>query len=326
MVRGLRAQQSDLERMYAISFLAIFLLALAVGLGLAWWLSNGITEPVKRLVNGTEAVAEGRWDVQVPAGGGGELGQLTDRFNTMVRTLELQSRRLVDLEKMEGWREMARALAHEVKNPLTPIQLTVEEIRARCPDTDPQYAALVEECTRIVVEEVESLRKVVARFREFSRPVALEPRPTDLAALVRDVAALQRDLRVETELAGDLERLPVDPDRLRQVLMNLAANAREATGEVAAPRLAMTLAATDSHALITVEDNGPGVPVDQRERIFEPYRSGKAGGLGLGLALVKGIVLAHGGDISVDAGRWGGARFTITLPRAAAVRRELDHA
>ncbi|MEZ4388593.1 MAG: ATP-binding protein [Candidatus Krumholzibacteriia bacterium] len=326
MVRGLRVQQAELERMYAIRFLAIFLLALAIGLGLAWWLSNGITEPVRRLVDGTDAVAEGRWDVQVPVGGGGELGRLTERFNTMVRTLELQSRRLVDLEKMEGWREMARALAHEVKNPLTPIQLTVEEIRARCPDTDPQYAALVDECTRIVIEEVESLRTVVARFREFSRPVALALQPTALGPLVRDVAALQRDLRVEADVSDELEPLPVDPDRLRQVLMNLATNAREATREVAQPRLAMALRATGTAAVITVEDNGPGVPPDQRERIFEPYRSGKAGGLGLGLALVKGIVLAHGGDIAVDAGRWGGARFTITLPRTAAVRREPDHA
>jgi len=327
MVRGLRIQQAALERMYALSFLAIFLLALAVGLALAWWSSNGITEPVRRLVSGTDAVADGRWDVQVPVSGGGELAQLTTRFNTMVRTLELQSRRLVDLEKMEGWREMARALAHEVKNPLTPIQLTVEEIRARCPDTDPQYAALVDDCTRIVVEEVESLRTVVARFREFSRPVALAPEPVDLAALVRDVATMQRDLRVDVAVPDDLEPLRVDPDRLRQVLMNLATNAREATRAVDEPRLGMALIARDAEVEITVEDNGPGVPADQRERIFEPYRSGKAGGLGLGLALVKGIVLAHDGDIAVDAGRWGGARFTITLPRAgAAVRPELDHA
>jgi nitrogen fixation/metabolism regulation signal transduction histidine kinase len=327
MIRGLQVQQAALERMYALSFLAIFLLALAVGLALAWWLSNGITEPVRRLVDGTDAVADGRWDVQVPVAGGGELAQLTGRFNTMVRTLELQSRRLVDLEKMEGWREMARALAHEVKNPLTPIQLTVEEIRARCPDTDPQYAALVEDCTRIVVEEVESLRTVVARFREFSRPVALSPEPVDLASLVRDIATLQRDLRVEVAVPDDLEPLPADPDRLRQVLMNLATNAREATREVAEPRLAMTLSAHEATVAISVEDNGPGVPADQRERIFEPYRSGKAGGLGLGLALVKGIVLAHDGDIAVDAGRWGGARFTITLPRpVAAARPELDHA
>jgi nitrogen fixation/metabolism regulation signal transduction histidine kinase len=326
VVRGLRLQQGQLERMYWIPFLAIFLLALAVGLGAAWRLGQGITEPVSRLVSGTEAVADGRWDVQIPSASDDELGRLTERFNTMVRTLELQSRRLVDLEKMEGWREMARALAHEVKNPLTPIQLTVEEMRARYPGGDAQYTTLLEECTRIVVEEVESLRAVVARFREFSRPVELEPQPTDIVQLVSDVAALQRDLRVETELARDLEPLTVDPDRLRQVLMNLAVNAREATRQVAEPRLAMTVAAHADHVEIRVEDNGPGVPVAQRERIFEPYRSGKAGGLGLGLALVKGIVLAHGGDIAVESGRWQGACFVITLPREPITIREQDHA
>jgi two-component system nitrogen regulation sensor histidine kinase NtrY len=244
----------------------------------------------------------------------------------MVRTLNLQSRRLVDLEKMAGWREMARALAHEVKNPLTPIQLTVEEIRARYPGGDAEYEALLHECTRIVIEEVESLRAVVSRFREFSRPVALTPAPTDLGQLARDVAALQRDLRVEVRVARGLEPVPVDGDRLRQVLMNLAANAREATAGVDQPRLDVVVGVEDEHAVISLADNGPGIPPDQRERVFEPYRTGKTGGLGLGLALVKGIVLAHGGTIDVDDGELGGARFTIRLPRRPApTDEEHDH-
>ncbi|MBD3220596.1 HAMP domain-containing protein [bacterium] len=326
VVRGLRLQQSQLERMYWLPFLAIFLLALAVGLGAAWHLGQGITEPVRRLVSGTEAVADGHWDVQVATESDDELGRLTERFNSMVRTLEVQSRRLVDLEKMEGWREMARALAHEVKNPLTPIQLTVEEMRARYPGGDEQYAALLADCTRIVVEEVESLRSVVARFREFSRPVELTAEPTDVGGLVRDVATLQRDLKVETEIARDLDPVRVDADRLRQVLMNLAANAREATRDRDDPRLAMTVRAEPDTVVVEVEDNGPGIADDEHDRVFEPYRSGKAGGLGLGLALVKGIVLAHGGSITVGRGRWQGARFTISLPRDPAAGPEDDHA
>jgi len=325
-VRDQRSAKTDRERRYALQSLAWVLLAMAVGLAAAWWLSSGISDPVRRLVAGTDAVAEGRRDVQVSVSRDDELGHLTDRFNSMVQTLEAQSRRLVDLEKMEGWREMARALAHEVKNPLTPIQLTVEEIRARYKGDDQKYRALVDQCTRIVVEEVESLRNVVARFREFSRPVELSPRLVDLGPLVHDVATMQRDMRVTTEITKGLEKLPADPDRLRQVLMNLASNAREAAQSVTEPRLAMTLSADDTHAVITVEDDGPGVPVDQRERIFEPYRSAKAGGLGLGLALVKGIVLAHGGNITVSESRWGGACFTITLPRTAAGDLETDHA
>lgn len=328
MVRSLRLARGWLERSFTwLPVLAAFALALVVGLVAATRLGAGITEPVRRLVAGTEEVTAGRWDVQVPVARHDELGQLSAGFNTMVRTLNLQSRRLVDLEKMSGWREMARALAHEVKNPLTPIQLTVEEIRARYPGGDPQYQALLEECTRIVIEEVESLRAVVARFREFSRPVELQLAPTDLGSLVRDVAALQRDLRVEVRVARDLEPVPADADRLRQVLMNLTANVREATREVDEPRLDVVVAAEPDAVVIRLEDNGPGIPADQRERVFEPYRSGKAGGLGLGLALVKGIVLAHGGTIIVDEGELGGARFTIRLPRRAAPQdEEQDHA
>jgi len=327
VVRGLRMQRSELERMYWLPFLGLFLLSLVVGLVLALRLVKGITGPVNRLVDGTEDVAAGRWNVQVPVERQDELGQLTVGFNTMVRTLNLQSRRLVDLEKMAGWREMARALAHEVKNPLTPIQLTVEEIRARYPGGDEKYEALLKECTRIVIEEVESLRSVVARFREFSQPVALEPVPTDIAQLVRDVAAMQRDMKVEVETADNLEPIPADPDRLRQILMNLAVNAREATTLCQESRLGLTVKGDDDWVVVTVEDNGPGIAPNERERIFEPYRSGKAGGLGLGLALVKGIILAHGGTITVDAGRWGGARFTIRLPRTTPAEiREQDHA
>lgn len=325
-VRDQSSARPDRARRYTLQSLAWVLLAMAVGLAAAWWLSAGISEPLRRLVAGTDAVADGRRDVQVPVVRDDELGQLTHRFNSMVRTLDSQGRRLVDLEKMEGWREMARALAHEVKNPLTPIQLTVEEIRARYKGDDDKFQAVLNQCTRIVVEEVESLRNVVARFREFSRPVELEQRPTDLAPLVRDVAAMQRDLRVTTEIDEQLERIPADPDRLRQVLMNLAANAREATREQSEQRLAVTLDTREREAVITVEDNGPGVPADQRERIFEPYRTAKKGGLGLGLALVKGIVLAHGGNITVGESRWGGAAFVITLPRPAAADRETDHA
>ena len=316
--RGLRLHRSRLERMYWLPFLGVFLVALLVGLVAAMRLGAGITEPVNRLLDGTEDVSSGRWDVQVPVVRHDELGRLTDGFNTMVRTLNLQSRRLVDLEKMAGWREMARALAHEVKNPLTPIQLTVEEMSARYPGGDEKYEALLRECTRIVVEEVESLRSVVARFREFSRPVELAPVLTDLGGLVRDVAALQRDLRVEVVVAPELEPVPADPDRLRQILMNLAVNAREATRDVGEPRLDVAVETEGEFAVIVFEDNGPGIAVSERERVFEPYRSGKAGGLGLGLALVKGIVLAHGGAINVDEGDLGGARFTIRLPRRGA--------
>lgn len=314
-VRGLRVERRNLERLFWLPFLAIYALSLLVALLAASWLARGIAGPVQRLFEATRAIGAGRWDVRVPVQGRDELAKLGERFNDMVGRLDAQSRRLVDLETMAGWREMAQALAHEVQNPLTPIQLTVEAMRTRYRGDDRAYAALIEECSRIVVEEVESLRSLVVRFRDFSRPV--EPRfaPIDLNAIVADVGALQRDLRVELDLSAELGPIRADEDRLRQVLLNLARNAQTAMSGRESPCLRLATRPAGKNVVLVVEDNGPGIPLAERERAFEPYRSGFTGGLGLGLAMVKGIVLVHGGSIRVEDGQWGGARFQITLPR-----------
>jgi len=318
IMRGLQLERRELEGRFWIPFLVIYVLSLATALGIAIWWGRRITRPLDDLVRATDAVAAGDWRVRVPASASGEMGVLGTRFNRMVETLDAQSRRLVDLEKMAGWREMARALAHEVKNPLTPIQLTVEEMRERYPGDDPKYASLLAECSGIVVKEVESLRTVVSRFREFSRPVDPITEPVDLNALVAEVVALQRDLVTETELGTDVGEVPLDPDRMRQVLMNLARNAQAAAADADPPRLRVITRRTGATVLIRVEDNGPGIPEDERERIFEPYHSKSKDGLGLGLTLVKGIILAHGGRIEVDRSGWGGAAFLLTLPATEA--------
>lgn len=321
-VRGLRVEREELEHGFWRPFLGIYAISLLAALLAAALLARGIVLPLQRLLEATRAIGAGRWDVRVPVRGRDEVARLSANFNDMVRRLDAQSRRLVDLETMAGWREMARALAHEVKNPLTPIQLTVEEMRERYRGDDREYKALLEECARIVVQEVESLRNVVARFREFSRPVQPRFAPLDLNALVADTGALQRDLTVELDLTADLGPVRADEDHLRQILMNLARNAQTATAGRESPRLRLATRPAGESVVLVVEDNGPGIPVEERERVFEPYRSGTKGGLGLGLALVKGIVLAHGGMIRVEDGHWGGARFYIELPREPEARHE----
>lgn len=314
-VRGLTAERARLERGFWLPFLLIYAVSVLASLAAAALLARGIVRPLQRLLEATAQIGAGRWDVRVPVKGRDEIASLSTQFNRMVHSLDAQSRRLVDLETMAGWREMARALAHEVKNPLTPIQLTVEEIRERYRGDDQEYAALLEECTRIIVQEVESLRNVVGRFREFSRPVEPKFAPIDLNALVRDIGSLQRDLEVELDLPRETGLIRADDDRLRQMLMNLARNAQTATAGCEGPRLRLATRPAGDRVVLVVEDNGPGIPEAERERVFEPYRSGSKGGLGLGLALVKGIVLAHGGSIRVESGHWGGARFRIELPR-----------
>lgn len=316
LLRSLRAERENIERGFLLPFILIYLVSLALAVVAALLLASGWTRRVDRLVRATEAVAAGDWNAKVGLQGSDELSRLGQGFDRMVTTLDAQSRHLVEMETMAGWREMARALAHEVKNPLTPIQLTVEEMRERYRGDDPEYRALLEECSRIVVDEVASLREVVGRFREFSRPVELRRAPFDANALLRDIGAMQRDLQVDLDLADGLPPALGDADRLRQVLMNLASNTREATRERATARLRLASSATPEGIALVFEDDGPGIAASDREHVFEPYRTGKKAGLGLGLALVKGIVLAHEGTIAVDEGQWGGARFTIVLPAA----------
>jgi nitrogen fixation/metabolism regulation signal transduction histidine kinase len=314
LVRGFSVERGRIEGAFLRPFLAIYAVALVLSLLVAVWIARGITRPVQGLLRATEAVAAGDWERRVSATGPAELRRLASEFNHMVGTLDAQNRQLVELETLAGWREMARALAHEIKNPLTPIQLTVEEMRHRYLGDDEEYQELLEECTRIVVEEVESLREVVGRFREFSRPVELQPEAIDLNALIADVARLQKDFVVELQLSENMPAVEADPQRMRQLLMNLASNVRNMLEDQPAIRMRIATRLDDDHFVLEVEDNGPGIEVAERHRVFDPYRSGRSGGLGLGLALTKGIVLAHRGRIELVDGSWSGACFVINLP------------
>ena len=253
MLRLLRAERTSITRAFLIPFVGIVVLSIAIALLAAWLLSRGITRRMDALVHATDRVRDGDWSTRLDMRGHDELARVGAGFDSMVASLDAQSRRLVDLETMAGWREMARALAHEVKNPLTPIQLTVEEMRERYRGDDPEYQALLEECTRIVIEEVESLREVVGRFREFARPVELKRAAFDANALLKDVGALQRDLRIEDAFAPDLPPVHGDADRLRQILMNLASNAREA----GAKTLRLSTRRGDDDVALIFEDDGP---------------------------------------------------------------------
>ncbi len=315
ILRGLRLERTELERGFWLPFLVIYAVSVLAALLVAGWLARGLLVPVQRLVHATREVGAGHWNVRVPVSGRDEITRLSEQFNDMIGRLDAQSRRLVDLEKMAGWREMARALAHEVRNPLMSIQLMVEDLRARYRGEDREYGARLDECSGTVVRQIESLRNVVERFRNFTRPVELQLADTDLNQLAEDVGRLQRDLRVELDLAPDLGPIRADSDRLRELLINLARNAQTATAGQESPRLRLATRTAGENVILEVEDNGPGIPPEERERVFEPYRSGSKGGLGLGLALVKGIVLTHGGTVRVEEGRWGGACIHMELPR-----------
>ncbi len=227
---------------------------------------------------------------------------------------------LLKAQRLAAWREVAQRIAHEIKNPLTPIQLSAQRLRRRLAGDDAEAQRLVHECTETIIQEVDGLRRLVDEFSRFARMPAFVPRPTDVRPLIEGVAALYREshpgLTLVTRHADDLPRLDVDPDHIKRAVLNLVDNAVEAvagTGEVVIETVHV---AETGRARIVVSDTGPGVPLEDRDKLFQPHFSTKVTGMGLGLPIVSEIAGEHGGTVSVEDNDPRGSRFTIELPVA----------
>jgi two-component system, NtrC family, nitrogen regulation sensor histidine kinase NtrY len=225
---------------------------------------------------------------------------------------------LVRAQRVAAWREVARRLAHEIKNPLTPIQLCAERLRRHFSQAPVQTRALVEECTTTIVGEVESLKGLVDEFSQFARMPAPRAVPTDLHALLDDVLALYQGVCPEVafrkQFAGELPQVALDPEQIRRVIINLIDNAIEAMDRRGTLDLETQHDPTRRSVRIAVADDGPGIPLADREKLFLPHYSTKQRGSGLGLAIVRRIVSEHGGSIVVTDNPPHGARFAIELP------------
>jgi len=229
---------------------------------------------------------------------------------------------LIRAQRVAAWRDVARRLAHEIKNPLTPIQLSAERLKRHFRDAPPNARALVDECTTAIVTEVEALKNLVDEFAQFARMPAPRTVPTDLNALVEDALSLYAGLFPQIAMARAFDpALPpvrIDPEQIRRVVINLVDNAVEAltSSATADPRvrLSTTHDAKNGVARLVVADNGPGIPPADRDKLFMPYYSTKLRGSGLGLAIVRRIVAEHGGSIEAADESPRGTRFSIELP------------
>ncbi len=235
---------------------------------------------------------------------------------------------LIRTQRIAAWRDVARRLAHEIKNPLTPIQLCAERMRRQFTGAPPAARALVEECTTTIVGEVESLKALVDEFAQFARMPAPRAIPSDLNGVLTETLALYnglfREIRIESRLADGLPPVRLDVEQIRRVVINLVDNAVEALGgSGAAPRPggeAPTIVvetrpdSANGVVRLTVSDNGPGISPADRDKLFMPYYSTKRRGSGLGLAIVRRIIAEHGGSIEATDNDPHGTVFTIELP------------
>jgi two-component system nitrogen regulation sensor histidine kinase NtrY len=231
---------------------------------------------------------------------------------------------LLKAQRLAAWREVAQRIAHEIKNPLTPIQLSAQRLRRRLARDPGQDQRLVTECTETIIQEVDGLKRLVDEFSRFARMPALAPRPTDLRPLVEAVAALYREshpaLRLTTRYPDAVPLLEVDPDHVKRAVLNLVDNAVEAVGGSGNVEVEVRIVGEGSGLQLVVSDDGPGISAEDKEKLFLPYFSTKTNGMGLGLPIVYEIVAEHGGTIRVEDNLPRGSRFVLDLPvvRAAA--------
>jgi signal transduction histidine kinase len=310
------AQQHIRAIAYGVAAGGILLAILA-----SLWIAARVSRPIEQLAQAAEEVAGGRWETRVPERGHDEISVLARSFNHMTAELVVQRDRLVQTERVAAWRELARRLAHELKNPLFPLQLTVENlVRAReLPEAE--FDEVFRESTRTLGMEIANLKAIIGRFSDFSRM----PKPQLERIDVKDVldrvssfynAAYPKGtaIRFVTKLPSGPAPINADPDLLHRALSNLVLNAMDAMPD--GGTLTLSAEVRDDKVEIRVADSGAGLTTEECERLFTPYYTTKQHGTGLGLAIVQSVVADHNGAIAVESQTGGGATFVITLPRA----------
>jgi signal transduction histidine kinase len=283
------------------------------------WFAARVTRPVVSLAEAARRVAAGDLATKVEVESSDELGELAASFNRMTEDLLRQKDRAVQAERVAAWRELARRLAHELKNPLFPLQVTVENlVRAKAKSPE-MFEEVFQEGTATLLAEIDNLKTIIARFSEFSKMPQPQRQPTQVNDVLRAVLRVfQAQLRannniaVRTELAADLPEISADPDLLHRAFSNLVLNAIDAMPQ--GGELTLRTAATADGIAISVSDSGSGLTPEECARLFTPYCTTKRHGTGLGLAIVQSVVSDHGGKISVESAKEKGTTFRIELP------------
>jgi two-component system nitrogen regulation sensor histidine kinase NtrY len=303
----------------------IGLAGVLLGVALSFWVASRITRPVRQLAGSVRQVARGNWETRAEISSSDEIGQLAEDFNGMTQQLRETRERMLQAERVAAWRELARRLAHELKNPLFPLQITIENLqRSRSAPAD-LFGEIFEESTTTLLAELENLKRIVARFSDFARMPTPDPQPLDLNALVRTTMKAfdaqfrdpaRKPVTPRLALAEDLPEISADPEQIQRALRNLVLNALDAMPEGGTLTI-LTHAETD-RVILEVTDTGQGLTSEECERLFTPYYTTKQHGTGLGLAIVQSIVSDHGASISVRSDPGQGATFRIEFKNAPA--------
>lgn len=315
--REIDQQVQTLNQTVLLTALAFFLVAAI----LAYSLARRIAGPINTLTATTRSVAQGDFDVSLETTSRDEIGALFASFNQMTADLKRQREHLERTKKLEAWAEMARQVAHEVKNPLTPIQLSTEHLLRVYEDPNVDFRSVLKGCSETIFQQVQTLREISREFSSFASPFPLEPEPTDLGRLVRETLEPYRQapppgVAFEVDIAETLPEVSIDRRLIQRTLINLVENSLNALngGGRVSVSVRPDAVSEKTGVELTISDTGMGIDPAVRARIFDPYFSTRASGTGLGLAIVRKAVEEHGGTISVESERGKGTMVRVRLP------------
>lgn len=314
------AEQMTLERSILWTGILAATAGIILGSLMGWWTTERVTKPVTQLAKGAAAIAAGDWTARVEVTSKDEIGQLALSFNHMTIQLLEQRDRTIQAERVAAWRELARRLAHELKNPLFPLQLTIENMQRARQSHPEQFDEVFQESTTTMLHELQNLKTIIGRFSDFAKMPKPQFEQVDINEVVRHVLNLfqpqlqanGRNIKVDANLSDSSERISADPEQLGRALGNLVLNALDAMPQTGT--LHITTSKTNEGARLTVSDTGQGLSAEECERLFTPYYTTKHHGTGLGLAIVQSVVSDHGGKITLTSAQGEGSTFTIDLP------------
>jgi nitrogen fixation/metabolism regulation signal transduction histidine kinase len=308
------SQERDLRRGLTITLIILVAAVWLLSLVSLIYLAHRISRPIQRLTGGLSELASGNLEVRLAAHGNDETGRAILAFNNMSEQLRHSRERLIYLTQVASWQMMARKMAHELKNSLTPIRLTVEEIAARQTEVDRPF---MKKAVQIVVDEIETLERRVRAFSEFSSEPSPHPETLDVNGMVEERISFLKPCHAEVTYSARLsESWPqalADADQVKGILTNLLENAAEAVGS--GGQVLSVTATVDGQVVIEVHDSGPGLSEEASRSLFEPAITFKKRGMGLGLSIARKSALINGGDIMTIKSELGGAGFRVVLPR-----------
>jgi signal transduction histidine kinase len=320
VIENSRAELLAAKAYLQTSALAVGAAGVLLGLVLSFWTASRMAKPLRELASSVREVADGKWGTRITARSSDEIGQLARDFNHMTEQLIEQRDRMIQAERVAAWRELARRLAHELKNPLFPLQITIENLQRARQASPEQFEEVFRESTSTLLAELDNLKTIIGRFSDFAKMPAPHPESVDVNELAREVLKLF-DAQIRTpgrppvtsrlDLAENLPAITVDPEMLRRALRNLILNALDAMPSGGS--LVLRTERQDGKIALEVSDTGEGLTTEECERLFTPYYTTKRHGTGLGLAIVQSVVSDHKGTITVQSEPGKGTTFRIEL-------------